>query len=186
MNNKTFSRIKLITIFLSILVGSTATYYFTTPPFSIVEFDYNRDKQFIADQFDADWYWLTAQSRTETDPVKQFQLHAVSLRYPQTYGKLIIKMMYVKSQPVGFVAYYNKSFYEGVILFVDVNKEFRGKHYAEKLLRYAINDLFDHGVSIVRLITRPTNTSARALYERVGFKQYDIDDTFVHYEKLSR
>jgi ribosomal protein S18 acetylase RimI-like enzyme len=84
------------------------------------------------------------------------------------------------------VAYYLKSFYEGTILFLDVNKEFRRQHYAEKLLNYAISDLFDRGVSRVRLITRPTNTSARALYERNGFKQYDTDDTFVHYEKLTR
>lgn len=186
INKKNFSRLKVISILVSVLLGSSVSYYFAQPSSSVKDFDFNRDKNFIEQRFDSDWYWLTAFTREQTDPVKQFELHAVSLQDPASYGKLIIKVLYNKSEPAGFVAYYLKSFYEGVILFLDVDDKFRRQHLGERLLRYAFDDLYSKGVQVIRLVTRVDNLKAQGLYNRIGFKENHRDDKFVYFEKTSR
>jgi len=195
MNRSILSpRIKILTTALSIILGTSLSYFVLRPHESMVDFDVNRDRQFITEAFDNDWYWLTEYARGATDPIKQLELKAVSLNYPMTFGKLTTKVMYVKEsffgvnayKPVGFVAYYMKSFYEGMILFLDVAHPYRRKGYAEKLMNYACNDLFNRGAQVIRLLTRPNNTGARALYNRLGFKEYKHDEKFVYFEKFTR
>ena len=59
----------------------------------------------------------------------------------------------------------------GTLLFIDVNPEFRGKEqrYAERLLRYAIDQMKMMGAASVELVTRTDNEPAQRLYKRVGF-----------------
>ena len=78
-------------------------------------------------------------------------------------------MLFEDGKPVGVVTYYMMSQVLGRILFLIVDKDFRGKRYGEKLLNYAFDELKKRGATSVKLFVRSENASARKLYERVGF-----------------
>lgn len=180
MNNRIVKRIILALVATACAVG--LAYYLLAPRTVIVDYTTTRDKQFILSLFDKDWYWLSGFNREDVDT--DLFLERKSPTADTLYaGKLIIKVMYANKQPVGFVAYFLKSFYEGVILFIDVDPEHRRHKYGRALLNYAVDDLRKRGVFVVRLVTRPSNHSAQALYKSVGFKEYRRNDEYVYFEK---
>jgi ribosomal protein S18 acetylase RimI-like enzyme len=181
----TFSSRKWILLSLCsiLLIGGTigAYFYYQQLP-RIVEFDEERDTPFILDIFKNDWYWLVSEYSTDFSP--NYMLHyRASSKAPENLGNLTIKALYLKNQPVGFVAYYKKNFYEGMILFLALLKEFRSKGYAYKLLQDAMNDLKSRFVTKIRLVTRTVNYPAIKLYTRAGFKETSRDDDgFVYFQ----
>jgi ribosomal-protein-alanine N-acetyltransferase len=84
---------------------------------------------------------------------------------------------------IGFIAYYMKKPQEGFVLFVSVKEEFRGKRYAEQLMKYAFCDLRRQGARSVWLITRLSNLRAQALYRRLGFYELQHDEEFIYFQK---
>ena len=98
-------------------------------------------------------------------------------------GRLRIKVLREHDAFVGFTAYYMKTSDLGLLLFLAVNPEFRGKGYGDMLTRYALNDLIRVGAKRIRLVTRTCNIPAQKLYKRVGFKETSRDDEgFVYFE----
>lgn len=176
------SRLKKIVLIGLLILGGGVAYYWSLPQYHVLTYDNDRDRQFIEKLFDKDWYWLTAQSRQETNTDLWFVQKSPSTdqRY---HGALIIKVLRVANDPVGFVAYYRKSFYEGYILFIDVVEQHRRKKYGRILLQHAIDDLVHQGVQVIRLVTRPQNLPAQTLYRATGFKEYERNDTYVYFEK---
>ncbi len=79
--------------------------------------------------------------------------HRASSKNPEHVGNEIIKVMYKGNQPVGFITYHKKKFYEGAIHFIDVSKEFRSQGYGLKLLNYGVKDLITRGVAKIGLVT---------------------------------
>lgn len=139
-----------------------------------------QDFPFIMSLFDNNWFWLVAQSRDEYDPTFDFK-HLTWNQNPYNFGKLQVRMYYVANQPIGFIAYYKKNFYEGHIWYICVEKEYRNQGYAKELLHYAIQDLLNQGCQIVTLLTRLINEHARKAYTRLGFIESSRDDTFIYY-----
>jgi len=106
-----------------------------------------------------------------------------SSKRPECKNNLTIKVDYENGEPAGFVAYYPKAFYEGFVLFVAVDQNFRSRGIAKNLLGYAINDLKSKGSTIIRLQTRLINKPARKVYSGMGFEETWNDGEFIGYEK---
>lgn len=178
--------VKIIALAVSLtLVGAAGYYYYTPTPAplisdSVIPFDYARDAAHIKQTFIDDKYWLLSSEDYDVE-------HMLSKRSPnkreQRYsGKLNIRVLYEDNQFVGFIAYYLKNFFLGQILFVDVKNEFRGKGYAQKLVKYAIEDMKKEGATMITLVTRTSNSSAQAVYKKLGFGVSFEEDGFVYFE----
>ncbi len=186
--NSTHRRLLLVALLiLGSGIGATIWYarYHTqvaAAPLTIMDFDTERDKSFILDIFKNDWYWLVSEHSTDFSPEYMLQNRASS-KAPEHVGNLTIKVGYVDQEPVGFVAYYKKSFYDGFILFLALRSQFRSKGYAYQLLQHAINDLKSRFVTKIRLVTRTVNAPAIKLYTGIGFRETDRDDEgFVYFQ----
>lgn len=179
--------IKIIAVIIAAsLIGAAGYYYYTpTPPVSVISdsvipFDYARDADNIKQTFIDDKYWLL--SSQDYDVEHMLANRAPNKREPRYIGKLTIKVLYENNQFVGFIAYYLKNFFLGQILFVDVKQEFRGKGYAQKLVKYAIEDMKRQGATMITLVTRTSNTSAQAVYKKLGFFVSFEEEGFVYFD----
>lgn len=172
----------LLAMVIVIAIGTGWWIFDQTPHASIVAYEPLRDRPFIEKLFQQDWYWLTTQ---QFDPAlfDQWLEHKSPTADASTFGILDIKMAQLNHSDVGFIAYFMKSAYEGMILFIDVLPIHRSKRIGRQLLEFALNDLQKRGASIVRLITRPHNTDARRLYDRIGFIKYGETSEYLFYEK---
>lgn len=153
-------------------LGSCALNSWMSP--SVIDFDYKRDHAAIEEIFQRDWDWLVPISpdRYSLDLVLKYR---APRQDPLYAGRLTLKVMHDKNQLIGFVGYYMKNTQEGFLNFLDVNPEYRGKGYAEKLARYAIDDMIQKGAQRVTLVTYPHNVRALKLYHRLGFKEIGRD-----------
>ena len=125
------------------------------------------DEQYIKKEFQDNWYTLIANPSYDVDFM--LQRKAPNNYEPQYFGKMNIKMLYHDNRPIGFITYYMQTSYQGDVLFLVIDKEFRGKRYGEKLLNYAFAQMKKEGAKTVKIFTRTENTSAQRLYTRVGF-----------------
>lgn len=76
---------------------------------------------------------------------------------------------------VGFYSYsYNKETNEGMLKFVVVDPEYRGKGIAGTMLRLAISEAFKNPeIKLVHLNVFPENIRAKKCYEKIGFVERD-------------
>ena len=79
---------------------------------------------------------------------------------------------------VGFYCYsINKDTYEGMLKFVMVDPQKRGKGLGREMIRQAVNYAFDEtGASAVQLMVLSANARAKRCYESVGFKERRIQE----------
>lgn len=169
----------VISTALGLLLVAFLKYTLSSNNPSIVPFDKERDSAFVLDMFNKNWYWLIENPEFSGT----FYLdHMSPTRKPEDFGKENIRIMYVHGEPVGFVSYYKKSFYEGFLHFLLIDETYRGKGYAEKLMKYAIKELRAMNSQVIRLVTRVNNKPARKLYDKLGFKHYKTEEGFVYYE----
>ena len=178
--------IKKITVsFLVVLAlaGAGGWFFFlrqTSP--QILEFDIDRDGKDILAIFDRDWDWLIPGGR-ETFSPELMMAYRAPQQSPLYSGRLKIKVMRDDDGcMIGFVAWYMKNADVGFLNFLDVNPEYRGKGYAEKLLRYGMDQMIQSGAKKLEMVTWPHNARARALYDRVGWRAKGIEGRQIHYE----
>jgi GNAT superfamily N-acetyltransferase len=164
---------------LSLVVGYFHVYQCKNS--TISPYNKTTDRAFILDIFKQDWHWLVSEHSVHFSPEYMLDNQASSKR-PEHLGNLTVNVMRTCDGPVGFVAFYKKSFYLGYILFLDILKEFRGKGYAYMLLSDSVRRLKERGCSRIQLITRTTNFSAQKLYTRFGFVQIERDEGFITYQ----
>lgn len=164
------------------LAGLSYWYYNARFGEGIYEYNPSLDRSFIINLFKKDWYWLISDYSAKDYSVEHMLDDKASSK--DTHNDLTIKAYRVKGNPVGFVAYYPKEFFEGYILFLAVDKTQRSKGYARKMLAYAINDLKKRGATVIRLITRTDNVAGQKLYRSVGFNQIWTDGAYVKFEKV--
>jgi len=145
----------------------------------ILDFSYSRDAQEVMKIFERDHYWLLAND--EYYPDVWLKYRSPSQEDSRYFGQLQIKVLRENDLFVGFTAYYLKYPTLGFILFVAVNPEFRGKHYGEQLVHYAIKDMKSKGVKQIQLVTRVSNERAQKLYKRIGFYESSRSDGYVHF-----
>ena len=98
-------------------------------------------------------------------------------------GSLIIQTYRINNKPVGFIAYYPKELLEGYILFLAVAPEYRSRGLARKMMHYAIVDLKQRGMRVIRLIARVDNEPGRKLYASLEFKRVWTDGAYVKFQK---
>ncbi len=178
----------LLAISILVAIGGAIYYYLPQPQQQqeeidqhILPFDDARDTQELLAMFEKDRYWLSANENFYPEfLLKNRTPNKDDTRY---YGKLSIKVLYDDAkQLVGFIAYYMKNFFMGQILFVDVKEEFRGKGYAQQLVKYALRDLKRQGASLVTLVTRTTNEAAQRVYKKLGFAISYEEEGYVYFE----
>lgn len=157
----------------------TACWPETGPQFST--FDMNRDSKQIIALFEKEWDWLIPGDRTTYSPEIMLAYRAPH-GDPMYAGRMNISVLRERDQLIGFVAWYLKSPTLAFLNFVVVDPAFRGKRYAEKLVRHAMEAMVQKGVQKVTLVTRPWNERARAVYDRMGYTQTGLDDEFVYFE----
>ena len=164
-------------IFLA-TIGSGLWYYHTADRGPIYEYQANRDTQDILSLFKSDWYWLVADD--EYSP--EFMLKYRAPRQDRMYeGRLRIKVLREGDQFIGFSAYYMKTKTIGFINFIAIKPAFRGKRYADILMRDALDGLINMGATEIQLVTRPTNINAQKVYRRFNFEETYNDGEFVYF-----
>lgn len=175
-------KVLVIALLLAGLGGIGYVTYQATQECSIraplYEFEEERDAVDILEIFDQDWYWLVA----DDDYSPEFMLKYRAPKQDPLYaGRMHIKVLREQDEFVGFVSYYMKTNTLGFLNFLAIKPEFRGKRYADQLMRYAIDDMKRMGATRIDLITRPSNTSAQKVYNRMGFVLTRQDGDYVSF-----
>ncbi|NRB22040.1 GNAT family N-acetyltransferase [Candidatus Dependentiae bacterium] len=175
----------LFGIAAAVLGGFLLYQYTPTAPITsngIENFQDDRDTQDILRIMKDDWYLLI---ESEDYSAEHMLKHRAPSQYePEYFGKMRIKVLRKDDKVVGFVTYYLQKTYQGHILFLVIDKDYRGRGYAQKLIHYALQDLKRMGAAYVRLVTRVENLAAQKLYsEKLGFEEYGRDRGFVNYAK---
>lgn len=184
MNKKIISFIVAVT-----LLAGGSYWYYSKQAVSVVSqnsstsgiqiYNAKDHKAFIEKQFKENWYWLI--STPEYDIHHMMDTQSPNNYEPKYFGKMKIIVLHEEGHPVGFGTYYMQSPAIGDILFIAVDKDFRGKRYAEKLVNACIDDLKKMGAKVVKLATRVDNKGARTLYDRMKFVETGERRGFIHY-----
>lgn len=188
MIQKKMTFIKTVVFVLSLAIGVGVAHHYVakTTHSTIYKYDAARDTADMLALFKHDTYWL---SNREYDQDRQrflFETYSPNEYEPRYFGKMGIQVMRDASGAfIGFVTYYMKNFHEGIIFFLAVRPEFRGKHYGEQLLNAGIAQLVKQGAKIVSLAVRVDNEKAIKLYTRAGMHEASrADDGFARMEKV--
>jgi ribosomal protein S18 acetylase RimI-like enzyme len=176
MSNKKYV---LFGITITIICASIGYWYYITVPM-IYTYKDSRDRNFILRMYRDNWYMLIA-AGSDFSPVHMLTYRASS-QNPKHLGNQIIKVMYKGNTPVGFTAYHKKSFYQGKVHFVLIDKPFRGHGYGLQIVRYAINDLKALGCTEISLVTRVENYAAQKTYKNAGFMENGVEDGFMYFK----
>lgn len=185
MNKKS---ILLLAMGLS-LAGGAGWYYVRKPlqqekqaAVGIKDYLPDRDREFILDQFKENWYWLI--SSPDYDIKYALDNRAPNKYEPQLKGKMKIRVLYADGKPAGFSSFYMRNAVQGDILFIEVDKRFRGKGYAVQLVNDVFAELKKMGAKIAKWVTRPGNKKSRGLYEgKLKVPIVNVDDKYVYYRK---
>jgi ribosomal protein S18 acetylase RimI-like enzyme len=165
---------------LSLVIAGVTSYRYASG--AIDAYNATSDRAFILDIFQKNWYWLVSEYSTDFSP--EFMLDTrSSSRNIHDRGNLTIKVYHKQGVPVGFVAYYVKTAYQGFILFLAVDEQYRSRGYARRLMGYALQDLKKRGCIKARLVTRVSNTKGQKVYTGLGFKEVERYNGFITYEK---
>jgi ribosomal protein S18 acetylase RimI-like enzyme len=181
--SRTHSYLKWLILVGTVIAGISLWRYTTGSSEGIYTYNPSTDRAFVIDMFKQDWYWLISDYSPDYSVEHMLDTKSAS-REPQDFGKLIIKTYRVKGKPVGFICYYKGELLEGRILFLSVDKTYRGKGYARTLLNFALDDLKKQGIRVARMFTRVDNERGRKLYTGLGFKQIWTDGAYLMYEKV--
>ncbi len=169
---------KIVLGLAAIIALGAGVYYVYMPQGPIYEYNAERDTQDILNLFKHNWYWLTASE----DYSPEFMLkYRTPTRSFSDFGKMHIKVLRINNKFIGFVGYFMETPNLGDLRFIAIRKDMRGKGYAQKLMRYAINALIKMGAKHIKLVTRTDNVSGQKLYERTGYKEISRSDGFVYY-----
>lgn len=174
----------IILSFLILISVGISVYYFSffkNKTCGLVE-DYipSRDRQDVINLFKENWYWLIASNDFSTEFMLDKRAPDKNPRY---LGSMYFKVLRIDNQLAGFTASYMKKNDLGRVLFLVINEKFRGKGYADVMMKCAIDHLVSLGAKRVILLTREQNIKAQKVYLRLGFTQYKYDPQgFVHYE----
>lgn len=187
-------KIILTTLVALIALGGLSYYYVShkstnssqsTEQEGISDYQEARDRQDILNMFVGDdRYWLLSSEDYDTEFMLDYKAPS---KDPMYVGKAIIKVLRENGKFAGFTLYYKSTITEGHILFIAVKKEFRGKGNAQKLVKYAFDDLVRLGAKRVWLLTRAQNYPAQAVYKKAGFEVTEVDpEGYIYFHKFAQ
>ena len=177
------NRKRILILFFSLAIAATGSWFlfvWDSVDSEIIAFDLKRDGKDIMAIFDRDWDWLIPGDRDSFSPELMLAYQA-PMQNPMYAGRLKIKVIRDGDNLVGFVAWYMKDPEKGFLNFVVVNPEYRGKGYADKLVRHAMDQMIKEGAKKLTMVTWPYNVRARKVYDRLGWKVVK-EEYQVHYE----
>jgi len=168
----------LFAVLITVLGG--AYYYWANYYPHIYTYNKERDMQQIMQIFQQDWHWLVS----DADYSPQFTFTYMAPSEKRRYlGTLKVQVLRIHHDLIGFVAYYMKNSDLGFLLFLAVNRQYRGQKYGELLLHHGIKKLVELGAKKIQLVTRLTNIPAQTLYKRIGFYEISREpEGFVYFE----
>lgn len=147
----------------------------------IVDYVASRDKSAIHKMFKDDWALLISDANQKTYSV-DFMLDNRTPFQEMKLDKLVLKVLREDNKTVGFCAYYPKSIFSWQLLFLVIDKEYRRKGYASKMVKYMMSDMVKRGAIKITLATRLKNTRARALYEnKFNFRALEEYAPYIDY-----
>lgn len=86
-----------------------------------------------------------------------------------------MRVLEFKEQVEGYIVWEEDKITEnGHVMNLAVSNAHRGKGWGEKLLRYAIELMRDHEMKLCFLEVRENNTTAQALYKKIGMVKSDV------------
>lgn len=149
---------------------------------AVVPYVPERDRTDILNMFQTDTYWLLWDPNSPV--ADMIDTRSPNMYQTKYFGKMGIAVARDGNSFAGFTTYWMHNFYRGQILFVSVHPDHRRKGVAQKLIAYAFEELKKQGAQEVMILTRVTNTRARALYEnKIGFEKTAETDTHIYYRK---
>jgi ribosomal protein S18 acetylase RimI-like enzyme len=165
---------KFVLSLVAIIIVGFCYYAWNFYDNGVIEYKAWRDKASVKKMFHDDWKWLQYgdwDKITEDDFDVDFMLDNRSSSQYCAQSNLVLKVLRESGKTVGFLAYYPKSPYWWQMLFLIVDKDYRGKGYASQLVQHFIDDSVQRGAVKLTTFTRLINTSARSVYEgKFGFK----------------
>ena len=153
---------------ISALLGLGVYFYTLFDGIQIRAFDEQKDYSSLVKLMNNDLFLLS--ENRDFSPEKA--LIRKSPDYETKDGLASFVVAQVDEQTAGFIAYYKKSFNQGYVWLLGVDKNFRRKGIGRKLLLHAIKDLQSQNVSFITIAVRSSNQGALALYKSVGFVEY--------------
>ena len=184
MNKKLVTGIFAFTVLAGTGVGyrlyyGNAVFHFSDQ--SIVLYDRAKHRKSIDRIFNEDFHTLTANPDHSMDLMLEKRSPN---RYEQKYfGKMDTVVLLEVGQVAGFISYFMRNNYEGKILFLAIDSQFRRKGYARRLAQHGIDELKKQGAKFVVLHTRVENNKAQQLYESMGFVRKYEENGFFFYRK---
>lgn len=179
------NRIRSLVMAVVVLMAAGGAYwYYRHAQSPIRPYEASRDRAFIIDLFNKNWYWLLSDYSPDYNVGFMLDHKAPTTKDMSEAGKLLIHTYLSDGKPAGFVTFYEDDLKIGRILFLGVSEEYRKKGYARELMEFAINELKKRGMLAIRMYTRTDNTRARKLYESLGFKEIWTDGAYLIYELI--
>src|SRR3989339_183060 len=163
-------------LILAITILITVTLAKCSSRVTVDNYNPSRDYAGIKNNLKVDEYWLFEEGMN-FDIDHMLNTKSPDKR-PQFLGKLTIKTILENGKFAGFITYHKDGYHRGRIQFLSVSKNFRGKGYGKRLIRYALKDLFNQGCTEVYLTTRTDNTPAQKIYKDLGFIETGRDKKF--------
>jgi len=169
IKNNSYSMKIVISIFI-LLAFVLFSYSWFAYDNGIVDYVPSRDKAAVKKMFQDEWELLIHHTNLNSYSV-DFMLDNRSSSQHHKDNKLILKVLRSAGKTVGFTAYYSKSSFWWQLLFVVVDKDYRKKGFASKIIQHDIDDMVKRGALKITIWTRLDNKNARSLYEgKFGFK----------------
>lgn len=91
-------------------------------------------------------------------------------------GQVLIDVVADNDLAVGFIAYYKKSYQQGYIWLLAVDKDHRKMGIGEKLIAHSLATLKKQGATFVTLAAKLINKPAISLYQKMGFVEESRDE----------
>lgn len=171
-------------LFICVLIAGIGFWYWYKQSAcdGVVAYDALRDRAQVIALFQQNLKWLVQGPQYQSYDIEFMLDNRASAFDPINKRNLIFNCYCLQGKIIGFIAHFIKSFYRGYILFIVVDQAYRGKGYAEQLLRHAIGQIAAQGCQVVELVTSIDNESAQRLYHKVGFVETSRDNDVIHFE----
>jgi len=176
---------KNITIFLLCMMGLAGfNEVYPSPRVHgayISDFNSRRDREGMLDIFQKNWRALTGDDSFYSEYVENIMKNRKPDKTMPSIGRMDIKVMREDNKFAGFTAYYKETSKKGMVLFLAVGHEFRGKGYGKILIQHAIKNLLSKGSKSIGIWVAETNLPAKRIYEELGFSETPLRQGAVVY-----
>lgn len=170
-----------IVLVIVVIIAAAVGFFFlkqynTSTTDGITNYYGPRDRATVLSIFIPDWNFLMHGATPEEYSMGRLLDTASPTQDLRLAGKLQQIVYREHGKTVGYCCYYMKAPAIGRVLFLVVDPTVRRKGYAEKLVRFAINDLVKRlDAKIVDIMVFSHNTRAQKLYEKLGFTTHWVD-----------